>query len=375
MLVIVLAFIVDAAWVYLAVAHGRFWQVGPELPHHGSLLQRASVAVVIPARDEAEHIQHTLLALLRQNYAGPLCVVLVDDNSTDGTGEIGRDLAAEDPRLSVVKGQPLPAGWTGKMWAVSQGLQHVADADYVLLTDADILHAPGHIAQLVAAAQAGGYDLVSEMVRLRCKTVPERFAIPAFVFFFAMLYPFARVSNRKSKVAAAAGGTMLISQAALRRIDGVSRIRAELIDDCALAREVKRGGYAIWLGHATEATSLREYPKFADTWQMVARTAYVQLQYSPLLLLGTVAGLLLLYAVPVALALRTHGMALWCGLAAWMLMAALFQPILRRYQQSPLWGIALPLIAMYYMAATVGSAVRFYRGKGGQWKNRTYPAV
>lgn len=372
---LVLAFIVLAVWVYLAVAHGRFWQAGPELRKDASQPQMARVAVVIPARDEAEHIERTLLALLRQNYAWPLRVILVDDNSTDGTGEIGRALAANDPRLTVLQGQPLPAGWTGKMWAVSQGLQHTADADYVLLTDADIIHAPGHIAQLVMAAQAGGYDLVSEMVRLRCETLPERFGIPAFVFFFAMLYPFARVADRKSKVAAAAGGTMLVSQAALRRIDGVSRIRAELIDDCALAREVKRGGHATWLGHATQATSLREYPSFADIWQMIARTAYVQLQYSPLLLLGTVLGMLLLYAAPVALALRTHGVAMWSGLAAWVLMAALFQPILRRYRQSPLWGVALPLIAMYYMAATVGSAVRFYRGKGGQWKNRTYPAT
>jgi hypothetical protein len=167
---------------------------------------------------------------------------------------------------------------------------------------------------------------------------------------------------------------MLISQAALRRIDGVSRIRAELIDDCALAREVKHGGHATWLGHATQATSLREYPHFADIWQMIARTAYVQLQYSPLLLLGTVVGMLLLYAVPIALAFATHGTAFFCGLFSWLLMAALFQPVLRRYAQSPLWGIVLPVIAMFYMAATVGSAVRFYRGKGGQWKNRTYPA-
>lgn len=372
---LVFASIVVAAWVYLAVAHGHFWQAGPELPHHVTPSRMARVAVVIPARDEAEHIEHTLCALLRQHYPWPLRVILVDDNSTDRTGEIARDIAAEDPRLIVIQGQPLPEGWTGKMWAVSQGLEHATEADYVLLTDADIVHAQSHVAQLVAAAQAGEYDLVSEMVHLRCKTLPERFAIPAFVFFFAMLYPFARVANKRSKVAAAAGGTMLVSQAALQRIEGVSRIRAELIDDCALAREVKRGGYATWLGHATRATSLREYPHFKDTWQMIARTAYVQLQYSPLLLLGTVIGMLLLYAAPVALALLTHGVSLWCGLAAWVLMAALFQPILRRYQQSPLWGIALPLIAMFYMVATIGSAVRFYRGKGGQWKNRTYPSA
>ncbi|MEG9431019.1 glycosyltransferase [Terriglobus sp. ADX1] len=372
---LVLASIVVAAWVYLAVAHGRFWQSGPELPHHVTPLRMARVAVVIPARDEAEHIEHTLCALLQQDYRWPFRVILVDDNSTDGTGDIARDLAAEDPRLTVVQGQPLPAGWTGKMWAVSQGLEYAPEADYVLLTDADIVHASSHVAQLVAAAQAGNYDLVSEMVRLRCKTLPERFAIPAFVFFFAMLYPFARVADKRSKVAAAAGGTMLLSQAALQRIDGVSRIRAELIDDCALAREVKRGGYATWLGHATRATSLRKYPHFADIWQMIARTAYVQLQYSPLLLLGTVAGMLLLYAVPLALALHTRGITMWCGAATWVLMAALFQPILRRYQQPPLWGMALPLIAMFYMAATIGSAIRFYRGKGGQWKNRTYPAT
>lgn len=372
---LILASIVVAAWVYLAVAHGRFWQAGPELPHNVNPLRMARVAVVIPARDEAEHIEHTLCALLRQHYPWPFRVILVDDNSTDRTGEIARDLAAEDPRLTVVQGQPLPAGWTGKMWAVSQGLEYAADADYVLLTDADIVHASSHVEQLVAAAQIGDYDLVSEMVRLRCKTWPERFAIPAFVFFFAMLYPFARVANKRSKVAAAAGGTMLVSQAALQRIEGVSHIRAELIDDCALAREIKQGGHNIWLGHATRATSLRKYPHFADIWQMIARTAYVQLQYSPLLLLGTVIGMLLLYAVPIALALHTPGITMWCGAVAWVLMAAMFQPILRRYHQPPLWGLALPLIAMFYMAATVGSAIRFYSGKGGQWKNRTYPSA
>jgi hopene-associated glycosyltransferase HpnB len=330
---------------------------------------------VIPARDEADSIGATLQSLLAQDFAGDLRVVLVDDNSTDGTGDVAHALQQQDQRLTVISGKPLPAGWTGKMWAVLQGLEVAKSADYVLLTDADILHAPQHISQLVTQAQAGSFDLVSEMVRLRCETVAERFAIPAFVFFFSMLYPFHSVANPRSSVAGAAGGTMLVSAEALRRINGVSRIRAELIDDCALAREIKRGGHRLWLGHATQATSMREYPHFADIWNMVARTAYVQLQYSPLLLVGTVFGMLLLYAVPVGFTCAAHGATQYLAIATWLLMALLFQPTLRRYRQNPLWGLALPVIAAFYLAATIGSAVRFYRGRGGKWKDRTYPAT
>lgn len=328
----------------------------------------------MPARNEALHLELCLRSLLQQQFDGKLRVVLINDNSTDSTGLIASRLAALDERLCAVDGEVLPDGWSGKMWAVAQGLRQpqAMAADYVLLTDADILHGPHHVAALLAQAEAYGYELVSEMVRLRTASLAERATIPAFVFFFGMLYPFAWVNDASRSLAAAAGGTMLVSRAALDRVHGVDRIRAELIDDVALAREIKRGGHAIWLGHASQASSLREYPRFRDVWDMVTRTAYVQLDHSPWLLLGTAAGMSLLYIVPVVLALRGRGQRRWLGLVSWALMAALFQPTLRRHQRSPMWGLTLPGIAMFYLAATVGSAWRFHRGRGGAWKGRFY---
>ena len=363
-----------AIWSWLLLAHGRFWLSGPILTDAAPPQRPLRVTVVIPARDEAEHIVETLKSLLVQNTTATLSLLLVDDNSTDGTGSLARSLAAS--RLRVVTAPPLAQGWSGKMAAVAHGLAQpeARAADYVLLTDADITHAPTHLALLTHKAEAQKLDLVSEMVRLRCHTFAERATIPAFVFFFQMLYPFRRAGNPRSRTAAAAGGTMLVSRAALDRIDGVSRIRAALIDDVALAREIKRGGHPIWLGHADAATSQRTYPAFADIWQMIARTAYVQLNYSPLLLAGTCLGLLLVYLEPVLTTLFAHGLPQALGAAAWLLMTLAFQPTLHRYRCSPLWGLALPAIALFYLAATLGSAVRFYQGRGGQWKNRHYPA-
>jgi hopene-associated glycosyltransferase HpnB len=361
-------------WVGLLVGRGRFWSSGPTLAGGPTRTWAGRVTAVIPARDEAEHVVETLQSLLGQDFEGDLRVVLVDDNSSDGTGELARGL--NDTRLRVVKGQPLAAGWSGKMWAVHQGLQQpeARAADYVLLTDADIVHAPGHVAALVAKAAGGPIDLVSEMVRLRCRSFAERTTIPAFIFFFQKLYPFRWVGSPGRSTAAAAGGTMLVSRRALDAIGGVQPIRAALIDDVALAREVKRAGYGIWLGHAEEAVSGRTYAGFGEVWTMIARTAYVQLKYSPLALLGTCAGMALLYLTPVIATAIGTGLARWLGVAAWAMMAAAFQPTLRRYRQSPLWGVALPAIALFYVAATCGSAVRFYQGRGGSWKNRSYPA-
>ena len=276
-----------------------------------------------------------------------------------------------------MRGAPLPAGWSGKLWAVHQGLaqERARAADFVLLTDADIEHAPGHVAALVSQAQRGGLDLVSEMVRLHCETAAERALIPAFVFFFQMLYPFAWVADPSRPVAGAAGGTMLVRRAALDRIGGVERIRHHLIDDCALAAEIKGCGGAIWLGHAELARSARVYTGPREVWNMVARTAYVQLGHSPLVLLGCIAGMSLLYLAPPVLALRAHGPARWLGAGAWALMGAAFQPTLRRYRRSPLWGLALPAIAGFYLAATVTSAWRHHAGRGGGWKDRTYPEI
>jgi hopene-associated glycosyltransferase HpnB len=363
-----------AMWVGLLVGRGRFWSAGPTLGAAAPQTRAERVTVVIPARDEAEHVVETLRSLLGQRFEGEVRVVLVDDNSSDGTGELARGL--HDPRLRVVAGQPLAAGWSGKMWAVHQGLQQpeARAADYVLLTDADIVHAPGHVAALVAKAAGEQIELVSEMVRLRCQSFAERATMPAFIFFFQMLYPFRWVGERRRRTAAAAGGTMLVSRRALDAIGGVERIRAALIDDVALAREVKRAGYRIWLGHAEEAVSGRSYAGFGEVWTMIARTAYVQLRYSPLALAGSCAGMALLYLTPVLATLHGTGLLRWLGVAAWAMMAAAIQPTLRRYRQNPLWGAALPAIAMFYMAATCGSAVRFYQGRGGNWKNRSYPA-
>lgn len=361
------------AWVYLIGLRGGYWRWRPVLEVTAPT-GRARVTVVVPARNEAENIRESLGSLLRQEYAGPLRVVLVDDNSTDGTGEIAAGLDASE-RLAIIKGKSLPAGWSGKMWAVHQGLAHEAarTADYVLLTDADVVHEPSHVAALVAKAERDGLDLVSEMVRLHCTTAAESALIPAFVFFFAMLYPFAWVNDARKRTAGAAGGTMLVRRAALDEVEGVTRIGARLIDDCALAKELKVAGRRIWLGHSERAVSTRVYAKARDVWNMIARTAYEQLGRSLLLLLGCVVGMALLYFAPVLLAIAAHGVARWLGIAAWLLMAACFQPTLRRYGRSPLWGLALPGIAAFYLCATVDSAVRYYRGHGGGWKERVYP--
>jgi hopene-associated glycosyltransferase HpnB len=332
------------------------------------------VAVVVPARNEAESIRASLGSLLAQEYAGRLSIILVDDNSTDGTAQVAASLGAGD-RLKIVKGEPLAAGWSGKLWAVHQGLQQdeAKSADFVLLTDADIVHASYHVSTLVGKSKSAGLDLASEMVRLRCMTLAERALIPAFVFFFQMLYPFDWVNDAKTRVAGAAGGTMLVSRAAIDRVEGVSRIRRELIDDCALAREIKRTGGRLWLGHAEGTESIRVYATAREVWEMIARTAYVQLGHSPWLLAGCVAGMGLLYCAPPLLAVFAHGVARLPGTAAWLMMAGAFQPTLRRYRRSPLWGLALPGIALFYVGATLASAFAFYAGRGGNWKSRVYP--
>ena len=372
---IALAALAVLAWAYLLLAHGRFWQAGPMLrpayPRHAP-----AVDVVVPARDEAAGIEAALRSLLAQDYAGPLRVIVVDDGSTDGTGRIARGLAGSGPAaLAVLDGAVLdgaapPAGWSGKLWAVSQGVAQTT-ADLILLTDADIVHAPAHVATLVARAERDGLDLVSEMVELRAESLAERALVPAFVFFFQLLYPFARVNDPACRTAAAAGGTMLLRRPALERIGGIAGLRGALIDDVALAARVKPGG-PIFLGHSGLARSVRPYPGAADVWGMVARTAYVQLRFSPLLLLGTVLGLALVWLLPPWLALFGHGAARWMGALAWAGSALAFVPTLLRFRQSPLWALALPAIAAFYMGATIGSAIDHHRGRGVVWKRRAY---
>jgi hopene-associated glycosyltransferase HpnB len=353
-------------WLYLALLHGKFWQAGPVLPR-ARPAEAPRVDIVVPARDEADVIAAALGSLLAQEYPA-FRVTLVDDGSGDGTGAIAGGLG--DARLTVLAGAARPAGWAGKLWAVHQGVA-ATDAPWLLLTDADIVHDPAHLAALVAQAERSGADLVSEMVELACESRAERALVPAFVYFFQLLYPFARVNDPHSRVAAAAGGTVLVRRAALERIGGIAAIRGALIDDVALAQAVKRGG-PIWLGHSALARSIRPYASFGDIWRMVARSAYVQLRFSPVLLLGTLLGLALLFLVPPAGAFFGHGAVRWLGAGTWLLMAATLLPTLLRFRLSPLRALLLPAMAAFYMAATLGSAFDHHRGRGVVWKRRAY---
>jgi hopene-associated glycosyltransferase HpnB len=362
-----------AAWLYLVMFRGGFWRVQPGSGEPGTAPAR-SVVAVIPARDEAPVIGRALASLFAQDYAGALRIVLVDDHSTDGTADAARAAAMAAgcvDRLSIVAAPPLPAGWTGKLWAVREGVgvaRRLAP-DYLLLTDADIVHGRRELAGLVGRAETGGYDLVSLMVRLNCGSVWERLLIPAFVFFFFKLYPPRWVANRQNSTAAGAGGCMLVRPAALERIGGIDSVRGEIIDDCALARRLKAGG-AIWLGPTADTHSIREYNSWRPIWDMIARCAFAQLGYSALLLALMVVGMAAIYLAPPLLLLSGNAVAVLLGAAAWLAMAAAFVPILRLYRCPPWFGLLLPLIAGFYMAATIGSAVMFWRGRGGAWKGR-----
>ena len=332
------------------------------------------MTAVVPARDEADVIARSIGSLLAQDYPGTFRVILVDDQSTDGTADTARAaaraLGVED-RLTVMSGQPLPAGWTGKLWAVSQGVERASvDApDYLLLTDADIGHAPDNLRQLAARAEAGGYVLVSLMAKLSCANAAERFLIPAFVYFFQMLYPFASVNRAASRVAAAAGGCMLARREALEAAGGIAAIRHEIIDDCALGRRMKAQG-PIWLGLTERAVSLRPYESVGEIGRMVSRSAYAQLGYSPIVLAGVIAGMVLTYLAPPAATLFGAGWLRAMGAAAWGLMAISFWPMARFYRVSPAWGVALPAIGAAYTWFTLQSAIQVWRGRGGMWKGR-----
>jgi hopene-associated glycosyltransferase HpnB len=367
-----------AIWLYLICARGAFWLgVFDDVRTPAAMRSAPSVTAVIPARNEAECVGASIGSVLAQDYAGELAVVLVDDDSSDGTADVARAAAATQPRaagrLTVATGDPLPPGWTGKMWALKCGIAVAQSAPqppkYLLLTDADIAHAPDTVASLVTRAEAGGYVLTSLMAKLRCESFAERVHVPAFIYFFAMLYPFAWVDRPDNATAAAAGGCMLVRADALRAAGGIACIRAALIDDCALAAEMKRQG-PIWLGLTQRVRSIRPYPRFGDFKRMVARSAYAQLNYSPLLLIGTVLAMTLVYLAPPGLALAATGLPRLLGIAAWALIALSFQPTLRLYGLSSLWGIALPAIAFLYMLYTVMSAIDYAAGRGGTWKGR-----
>lgn len=378
-LALIIGMLTVAAWAYLLFGHGGFWRArecdaGPvkDGPSGGW----PSVTVVIPARNEADVVAQSIGSLLRQDYEGELRVVLVDDQSSDGTAEIAEAAAraadASD-RLTVVKGGPLPAGWTGKLWALHQGIERALESaeppDYLLLSDADIGYAADSLTRQVAVADSGGYALVSRMAKLRCENLPERALIPAFIFFFQMLFPFAWVNSANRRMAAGAGGCMLTHRRDLQAAGGVASVRSALIDDCALAARLKAQG-PIRLELSPRVVSLRPYQSLGEIRRMVARSAYAQLRFSPLLLAGTLVGMALIYVAPPALTIFAHGAPRWLGLLAWAGMAWSFQPTLRFYRLSPLWGWALPVIASIYLAFTVDSAWQHSKGRGGMWKGR-----
>jgi hopene-associated glycosyltransferase HpnB len=372
-----IASMVLAIWLYLLAGRGGFWLARErDEPIAAGAEPWPRIVAIIPARDEAECVGETVASLLQQDYPGEFAVILVDDQSRDATAEIARGAAVAlgaESRLTVLAGQQLPSGWTGKLWAQNQGVETAEAASpppaYLLFTDADIVYGPDALKGLVARAQSGGYVLTSLMVKLRSVTLAERIFVPAFIFFFKMLYPFAWANDPRRATAAAAGGCMLVRREALRQAGGMAAIRTALIDDCALAKKLKAKG-PIWIGLTERVRSIRAYPAVEDVRRMVARTAYAQLNYSPLLLAGTLLGLALTYLAPVLLTAFAGGTARLLGIAAWLAMALAFQPTLRLYRLSVLWGLALPAIAAAYMAFTLDSAYQHARGRGGMWKGR-----
>jgi len=364
-------------WTYLLAGRGGFWrtskQLAPSLTTSRSEDRR--VVAVVPARNEADVVGGTITSLLQQEGPSAIRIVLVDDGSADDTAVIARKASEQIGKsdyLTVIDGKPLPDGWTGKMWAVAQGVTvaETLNPDYLLLTDADILHAGDSVRELIAIAEELQCDLVSYMVKLATVSFAEKALIPAFVFFFFMLYPPAWILSSRRKTAGAAGGCILIRPDALSRIGGISAIRGQVIDDCALARAVKGSGGRVWLGLTPSIVSMRSYGSFAEIGRMIARTAFNQLHHSPLLLMGTLLGLCFTYLLPPILVLTRKPPLVTVGAAAWLLMSGSYFPMVRFYKRSPLWSMALPGIALFYMGATIYSAFRYWQKRGGEWKGR-----
>ena len=366
-----------AIWMYLVFFRGGFWREFTRRPQQPDAPAGSTprIVAVVPARDEADVVGRAVGSLAAQVAPGYFHVVLVDDHSTDGTAAVA-GAAASDDSLTVVGAAPLPAGWKGKLWAVSEGTRYAATLrpDYLLLTDADIVHAPDTVAGLVARAESEGYDLVSYMATLTCATPAESALVPAFVFFFFLLYPPAWIRNARRATAGAAGGCMLIRYRTLEKIGGIAAIRGELIDDCALARAVKRAGGRVWLGLGRDTHSIRPYRTFGEVGRMISRSAFTQLHHSTLLLMGTIAGLLLTYLAPPVLTIFAPQPARGMAAMAWLLMAICYFPALRFYRRSWFAAPLLPLVALFYAGATVHSAVSYWRGAGGQWKGRVQDA-
>jgi hopene-associated glycosyltransferase HpnB len=367
MMIVALASIV--IWAGLLAAHGGFWlaretdEEAVAEPH-----EWPEITAVVPARDEADVIGRAIGSLVAQDYLGSFRIVLVDDGSSDGTADVAR--AAGSERLTVISGSPPPGDWTGKLWAMQSGIEEAGTSPrYLWFTDADIEHAPSTLRSLVARAEKDGLALNSLMAELRCESAAEKALVPAFVFFFQMLYPFARVNRPSSRLAAAAGGCMLVNRASLASAGGLRAIKGALIDDCALGALMKNEG-PIRLTLTRRCRSIRPYGGWREIGAMISRSAYAQLGYSPLLLLGALAGMALVYVDPLVFAVTGPGWIHGAGCAAWLMMAIAFQPMLRFYGRSPVWGVALPLIGLFYAGATWRSAWHHWQGRGGMWKGR-----
>lgn len=369
-------------WIYLILFWGNFWQADQRIDPDADLIENyPPVWAVVPARDEAEAIAISVTSLLSQNYPGKLHVVVVDDNSSDRTSEIAQETAAklgQQENLKVISGKPLAPGWKGKLWAMHQGVEYAGahSPDYILFTDADIKHDLDNLTQLVTKAETEDRDLVSLMVLLRCQSFWEKLLIPAFVFFFQKLYPFLWTNDPGKSIAGAAGGCILISSNALTEIGGIAAIKDALIDDCTLATAVKSQGNNIWLGLSETTISFRGYDNLKAIWDTIARTAYTQLNYSPLLLFGTIIGMILVYlTTPILLGvgiLTNNWLVVSLCICTWILMIWAYFPTTKLYKLSIIWTLWLPAIAFLYTLMTIDSAVKYYQGKGGAWKGRTY---
>ena len=377
-LAIILAVLSLLMWIALTFFRGAFWQLSAfddDVARYNSLETWPRIVAIVPARNEADTIARTVDSLIAQDYAGECRIMIVDDHSEDATAELARKAAqagGAGERVTILQAAPLQPGWTGKLWALQQGVAEAISfsPDYFWFTDADITHSPDTVHRLVVRAKSSRLDLASLMVLLQAKTFPERLLIPPFLYFFLKLYPPKWSANPKSRTAGAAGGCILLRRDALDRIGGIAAIREEVIDDCALARAVKRGGGKIWMGLTRKSFSLRAYATFAEIRDLIARTAFTQLGYSPLLLLGTVAGMLLTYLVPIVLAFHSQPVVWGISLAAWGMMTLTYLPTVRFYRLSPLWALSLPAAAAFYSYSTCLSGVRYLLGRGGQWKGR-----
>ena len=381
---LILSCITLGSWVYLWLFRFRFWHASQRLKNLPQKFKKnynfPPVTAVIPARNEEDVITDSLTSLLNQNYHGELSIILIDDSSSDATVKVAQDAARQfgvTEKIQIISGKQLPNGWTGKVWALHQGLDAAmkTPAKYYLFTDADVYHSSNNLNRLVLKAESDNLDLVSLMVKLHCNSIWDWLLIPAFIFFFQKLYPFNAVNNKESRIAAAAGGCMLIRRSAMDKIGGVTSIKSAIIDDCALARQLKENG-PVWLGLTTSTRSIRAYTKLYEIWRMVTRSAFTQLNHSLILLAGAAIGMTILYVTPPLIIyyslLNDLIIAMLLSGFAWVIMTYLYYPTLKLYNLPLVYGLLLPVAALIYIIMTVDSARRYFLNNGGMWKGRSY---